>query len=534
MLPEPKTNTSLKFPELGRLVLNRTQMRAYDALAISHFKLPGILLMENAGRSAAELAGRLLGTQTTRPWKIVIVCGNGNNGGDGFVLARHLNALHPAGIQLSVFVSAAPQNISGDAKVHLEALLATGQSAIFIPDWNQTQLATAVHGASLVIDAIFGTGLNRPVDAMTGQVIETINAANGLRLALDVPSGLDADTGEIPGATVRATHTITFAHAKPGLLTPRGSEVCGLISVVNIGFDDAKLIAETSSSAEILTVEQVSCHLQPRLAGTHKKRSGDVMLFAGSEGKTGAAHLSALAALRAGAGLATVATWDKSAATLARAIDEVMLSSLSETATPAHVIELTQGRHAVAVGPGFGLNPIAKQVTLALWKDCLVTLVVDADGLTNLAGAKPASQRRILTPHAGEMGRLLGCTSAEVERDRYAAVRSAAQKYNAVVVLKGAHTLVASPSSQTFVSPWANAALATAGSGDVLTGLICALAANLEPLAAASCGVYVHGLAAHLWTLENQADRGMVASDLVSLLPRAIAILTQHHSTASA
>ncbi len=527
MLPEAKGCENTGLAELGQFVLSRAQMRAYDARAISDFKLPGILLMENAGRSAAELAGRLLsGTGKVR-LKAVVVCGTGNNGGDGFVLARHLNSFGVRELQVEVFVAGESDKIAGDAKVHFEALLATGQPVSFLRDSNLPEFTEAVRQANLVVDAVFGTGLSRPVDAATQQIIAAMNRSPGFRLALDLPSGLDADTGEILGAAVKATHTISFAHAKPGLLTPRGSEVCGLISVAKIGFADAKLLAETSFAAEVLTAGHVAAHLQPRLPGTYKHRSGDVLLFAGSEGKTGAAHLAAVAALRTGTGLATVATWREAAAILERASDEVMVSSLDAAMSLTDILALTQKRQAVAVGPGFGLSEMAQKITHSLWHDCPVALTLDADALTNLAGASPATGPRILTPHAGEMARLLDCTAAEVERDRYATVRLAANKYNAVVVLKGAHTLIAGTDGRTFVSPWANAALATAGSGDVLTGIICALSAALEPLDAACCGVYLHALTAHLWTQRSGTDRGMLASDIVQMLPLAFAEIAE-------
>ena len=515
---------SADLPRLGRIVLSRAQMRAYDAMATRQFGITGLILMENAARGATEVIKQLL-IKTGARAHVVLLCGTGNNGGDGFVVARQLAADRELGATVSVFVNGVQANIQGDAKTNLDILLALGLQVRFEGEFTAAEVSAEVQASALVIDALYGTGLSRPIQGVTESLIQVFNAFGGPRVSLDLPSGLAADTGEILGGAAKATHTVCFAHAKPGLLTPSGRGQSGEITIVHTGHPDTAILAETGITAEVLAHDQVASWLSPRRADTFKHRSGDTMLFAGSPGKTGAAHLAALAALRSGAGLATIATSPEAMHSIAQTADEIMLQALPDNAATADLQTMLQKRHSVALGPGFGINAEAKTYSERLWRECPAVLTVDADGITNIVGEAPAQYPRILTPHSGEMARLLGVSSAEIERDRYGAVRLAAKRYGAVVVLKGAHTLVCSPDEQISVSPWANTALATAGSGDVLTGITCALAAELKPFEAARAAVYLHGLAAHLWRLENRSDRGMVASDIITFLPRAIGAL---------
>lgn len=511
-------------PDFGDLLLSRKQMRSYDALAITEGKIPGVILMENAGRGAADKIRQLVGKIADKP-SVVILCGTGNNGGDGFVVARQLAADHRLGATVTIFVHGARADIKGDAESNLGILLALGQRVSFSEDFSLPDFSAALSNATIAVDALFGTGLSRPLGAEAQSLVSEFNRFAGPRVALDLPSGLDADTGQILGLAVRATHTVTFAHAKPGMLTPPGSEHCGAISVVHTGHNDATMLRQTGWAGNMLTAATVAAWLSRRRSGTFKHRSGDTVIFAGSPGKTGAAHLAALAALRSGAGLVTIATARAAMYAIAQSADEIMLHALADNAAETDLAALLQKRHSVALGPGFGLNHENKLLSERLWHEFARVLTVDADGLTNIAGTTAASHPRILTPHSGEMARLLGITSAQVECDRYAAVRLAAKRYNSVVVLKGAHSLIANPDDELRVSPWANAALATAGSGDVLTGIVCALAVDLNPFEAASAGVYLHGLAAHLWCEAHQTDRGMVASDIVANLPHALGLL---------
>jgi hydroxyethylthiazole kinase-like uncharacterized protein yjeF len=491
-------------PDFGDLLLSRSQMRAYDALAISTYQISGMILMENAGRGAAEVIKKLL-RQGAKNRHVVMLCGTGNNGGDGFVVARQLTADRRLGATVTVFVHGAESDIKGDAKNNLDILLALGQHVCFDNEYALADFTAALGTAGLAVDALFGTGLGRPLDGEVQSFVAEFNRFAGARVSLDLPSGLEADTGQILGLAVRATHTVTFAHAKPGMLTPAGSEHCGAITVVHTGHGDATMLRQTGSAASMLTAATVADYLSPRRTGTFKHRSGDTLIFAGSPGKTGAAHLAALAALRSGAGLVTIATAPAAIDAIAQSADEIMLHALAEKAADTNLAALLQKRHSVALGPGFALDSEAKLLSQRLWHECAAVLTVDADGLTNIAGATATSHPRILTPHSGEMARLLGITSAEVECDRYAAVRLAAKRYNSVVVLKGS-TLTHRNTRPVRYAFRRGLTLRSRPRARVmfLTGIICALAVGLNPFDAASAGVYLHGLAAHLWCEDHQ------------------------------
>lgn len=499
-----------------RLILNRAQIREYDRLATALCKIPSLILMENAGRGAAEFIAHLGEDTGTKP-RIAIVCGTGNNGGDGFVVARHLAAQGYA--EIAVFIVGDAQKISGDAKVNFEAMLASG-ILYAAPD------AAAIRGADIVIDALFGTGLDRAVTGDAAAAIAAINAAGGIRIALDIPSGLDADTGAVLGIAVKAAHTVTFAYAKPGLYTPEGRNHAGDIHIVKLGVPDTKILATAGHVAALIERETIAARLQPREAKTYKHRAGDILIVAGSAGKTGAAKLAAEAALRTGAGLATVCTWTEALPAFEKEVKEIMLAELRRDAIAASLGAAVTKRSAVVVGPGFGLGSDAATAVEFVLNTVDIPLIIDADALT-LAAAMPEALKnsraqKILTPHAGELARLLGVTAAAIEADRYAAVARAAYLTQSIVVLKGAHTLVAAPDGKILVSGEANPVLATAGSGDILAGIIAAFAAQLPPVAAAAAGVYVHATAGNLWQKKTGSDRGMLAGDIAALVPEVL------------
>jgi len=360
------------------------------------------------------------------------------------------------------------------------------------------------------------------------QAVHLINASAGIRIALDVPSGLDCNTGQELGSCVRAHHTFTFAYPKPGLLTPQGKDKSGQLHTIGLCIPDSAILARTGQTAALLSAEDILRLLPTRQASTYKHRAGDILVIAGSPGKTGAAKLAAHAALRAGAGLATICTWQDALPALATEVKEVMLSALSDTNIPEDLARAMAKRHALLIGPGFGTGNTAHTALEYVLKRASVPLVIDADALTliannpELAGLIP--HNAVLTPHSGELARLLQKTPREIEADRYAAVAQAAARFRCTVVLKGAHTLIAN-TEQTIVSPWANPVLATAGSGDVLAGAMTALAAQLKPFDAAVTAVYLHGLAADIWSTARRADRGMLAGDIADTLPEAIARL---------
>lgn len=509
-------------------VLNRDQMRRYDELAIAQGKIPGVVLMENAGRSACEYLLQILLDAPARKTNIVVVCGPGNNGGDGFVLARHLMAKKPAEWALRVLALCSAEDFRGDAAIHLAVLRALVPEIVAFVETPDAVFQETIAQADVIVDAIFGTGLNRAVAGKFHQAIEIINAGNALRFSLDVPSGLDCNTGCTLGVAVKAQHTITFAHLKPGLLTPAGSEIAGKLRTIDLGFPDQEILRQCGQTASLVEAGDVSEWLCPRGKDTHKYRAGNVLVIAGSPGKTGAAKLAAQAVLRAGAGLATICTWSELLPALAGQVLETMLLPIERKNIAASLESALRKRHAIIIGPGFGLDDNARKALTFVMQNTEVPLVIDADALTLLAEnphlAAHLPTRAVLTPHSGELARLLQVSADTIEQDRFGAVRKAAEKYGCVVVLKGAHTLIANQ-EQILVSPWANPVLATAGSGDVLAGILAALLVHLKPLQAAAAAVYLHGAAGALWQRSQRCDRGMLASDLLQFLPTAWAEL---------
>jgi ADP-dependent NAD(P)H-hydrate dehydratase / NAD(P)H-hydrate epimerase len=357
-------------------------------------------------------------------------------------------------------------------------------------------------------------------------VVRAVNAARAPRFALDLPSGVDADTGATLGVAVEARVTATFAHHKLGLLTPQGARLAGRVHVVDIGVP-ASLAAHAGESARLLEASDLGRWVSPRAPGAYKNAAGHVVVVAGSAGKIGAPQLVARGAMRAGAGLATIATWPDAATAIESRVLEAMTARI-DPARPGESLDvILAGKQAVALGPGLGLGEGARLVVehvLASWQG---PIVVDADALTILAaraGPRTATKKAILTPHAGELARLLGTTSGAVEGDRFRAARDAVTMTQAVVVLKGAHTIIASPDGRVAVSPVACPVLATAGAGDVLGGIVAAMACSLPPFEAACAGVLVHALAGEAWSRDHGgSDRGMLASEIAEMLPAVVA-----------
>jgi ADP-dependent NAD(P)H-hydrate dehydratase / NAD(P)H-hydrate epimerase len=505
-------------------VLSRAQMRAFDAHAMDRCRVPSLVLMENAGRGATDVLVRELAAGRAEGARVVVVCGTGNNGGDGLVIARHLLL---RGAEPVVLLAGDEQRASADARANLEAWRGVGgEVRALTPDSAPSALADAVTGAAVVVDALFGTGLDRAIDGWLAELVRAMNAARAPCLAVDLPSGLDADTGASLGVAVQAQVTVTFAHHKLGLLTPHGANLAGRVHVVDIGVP-ASLVAHVGESARLLEASDLAHWVLPRAPGVHKTSAGHVVVVGGSAGKIGAPQLVARGAMRAGAGLATIATWPEAASALESNVLEAMTARIDPSKPGESLDAIVAGKHAIAVGPGLGLGDEARAAVEHLLASWHGPIVVDADALTLLArrpSALTAATRAILTPHPAELGRLLGKTARDVEADRFRAARDAVAITQAVVVLKGAHTVVASPDSRLALTPVACPALATAGSGDVLGGIVAALACALPPFEAACAGVLVHALAGEAWAREHGgADRGMLASEIADMLPRVLA-----------
>lgn len=512
-------------------VLSREQMRAFDRHAIESCHVPGLILMENAGRSAADILARV-SPVPVRQAKVVCVCGPGNNGGDGFVVARHLLSRRVA---VRVLLLGATESVMGDARIHLDGFTDLAGDVAEIRDESGLPLLDeALAGADIVVDALFGTGLARGLTGMLAEVVTRTNAARVFRFALDLPSGLDADLGTPLGPTIAAHHTVTFGHWKAGLLTPEGARLAGEVHVAGLGVPDT-IVESTGHMARILEPSCVT-KLARRRRNIHKHGAGGVVVVGGSRGKTGAALLAARAALRGGAGLATIATWESALPAVEGRLLEVMTQSLDEGGDDfeATIALLLHKKKAVVVGPGLGTDARALAVVRAVLARPDIVKIVDADAITAiaaagddlrvLADAHPKGPL-ILTPHSAELGRLLGTNAVEVERDRFGAARTAVERTHGLVVLKGARSLVASAEGIA-VNATGTPALATAGSGDVLAGLLAALTCTLPPRESAEAAVYLHGLCAEAWAKRHGgADRGLLAGELTDELPALFASL---------
>lgn len=498
------------------------EMRRLDEKAIKECGIPGVVLMENAARAAAYCCRRHFGDLAGR--RVAMVCGRGNNGGDGLVMAR---IFHGWGALVRIFLLGAVNQIKGDARTNLEIVFKMGLEVVEIPDEAHLD-RLQLHGADLIVDAILGTGLSAEVRGMYRQVIESINIRKTPVASVDIPSGLDADTGRIWGVAVRADLTITCGLPKIGLLLPPGDALVGTLEVVDIGLPP-HVLSEADPGKELITEESLAGMLPARPRNAHKGRFGHVLIVAGSTGKTGAAAMTAAAAVRSGAGLVTVAV----PATLNHILEikttEAMTEPLPEDGqgflTPEaldRVLALAEGKTVLALGPGLGQTPGVKTLVRELVTRCPLPLVMDADGLNALADAvdllRQARRQVILTPHPGEMARLTGSRVEAVNHDRLGMARDFAGKFGVVLALKGYRTVVAAPDGRLYLNTTGGPYMASGGMGDILTGIIAALVAQgLPVLEAAELGVYVHGLAADM--ASTQRPMGLAASDLLDQLP---------------
>jgi hydroxyethylthiazole kinase-like uncharacterized protein yjeF len=507
-----------------RLFMTRDQMREYDRLAIEDVGVPGVVLMENAGRGAAAYALALLGDRR----RVAVLAGPGNNGGDGFVIARHLlNAGH----DVTTYLAVAPSKIKGDAKTNYDILRSMNPRLVQATDKVALEgLPSRLRHDGFVIDALLGTGVSREVEGLFGDLIELVNQARLTVLAVDIPSGLDADTGTPWGKAIHATATATFGHLKRGLVLYPGAELAGQVQVIPIGAP-YQVSDRAGFDGEVLAEARVRRLIPSRPRAGHKGTFGHLLLLAGSLGKAGAAALAGQAALRTGPGLVTLATTGVAQPVLQAGSAELMVEAVIDSAegpfdaaAEARIGTLLRGKQALAIGPGLTTEAGAAALVRYTLGIASVPAVVDADGL-NIMAAEPERFAEIeaplvLTPHPGEMARLTGRTVAEVQTDRIGMARELAAARDAVVALKGAHTVIAAPDGRVFVNPTGNSGMATAGTGDVLTGLVGGLLAQgVDPLDATLIGVYVHGLAGDR-AAERVGRVSLVASDLIGELPR--------------
>ncbi len=505
------------------------ELAAVDRCASEQHGIAVAVLMDRAGRCTAEAAELLLGPACDR--RVAIFCGRGNNGGDGFVAAR---ALRARGANVRLILVGAPEDLRPDARRAWDAAGEAGVELTVCADTGALAAAGAwARDADLVVDALLGTGFTPPARGLAAAAISLVNALGRPVLAVDIPSGLAADHGRVIGEAVRATATVTFGYPKPGLIVHPAARHVGRLWLADIGFPPGtdSLVA---GALNLVTAKDLASHVAPRDPESHKGTFGHVLLVAGSRGMVGAAALAARGALRAGAGLVTIALPASVAPPLFPGLPEAMLLPLPDDQPPAGgrdaaatIIEQFSRVSALAVGPGLSRGDRPARLVRELCAGADLPLLLDADALHALAAAGPQaiSRRRtpaVLTPHPGELSRLIGMSAAEVQADRIGAARACAARFNAIVVLKGSRTVVADPGGPLWINPTGNPAMASAGMGDVLSGVISAhLARGMEPLAAALLGVYLHGLAGDL-AVADRGPWGILAAEVADRIPAAV------------
>jgi len=522
--------------------LTAAEMREVDRLTTERFGVPGQQLMEAAGKSVAEVFLEEYGHKNSEaPGFVAVLCGKGNNGGDGFVVARDL---HEEADRVQLYLFARPEELQGDAARNFERWRALGGGVTVVQteaDWKRAW--GEISGADVIVDALLGTGMRGVATGLLGWAIEDVNrlsrdataARPGWIVAVDTPSGLPSDGEAAEGPVIKAHWTVTFTAPKIGQLISPSAGCCGRLVVREIGSPPALIEEVGKGKVRWAGPDEFAGLPLVRAAESHKGSFGHALIVAGSVGKTGAAIMAGNAALRAGAGLVTIATPESVLPIIAAAHPEYMTEALPGTdAGSLSTAALTSGRYAqavrgksvVAMGPGAGQHPDTQEFIRTIVADTEVPMVLDADGLNAFDGRGESLSRRraeklVLTPHPGEMARLLGSSIAEVQKDRVKTALDAARKWNAQVVLKGFHTIVASPKGQVFVNTSGNPALAKGGSGDVLTGLLAGLIAQFgadDLVRVVALGVYLHGRAADL--LSEQADAsGILAGEVAQAIP---------------
>src|SRR4051812_16990249 len=509
-------------------VLNTQQMREADRRTIDEVGIPSIVLMENAGRQA--VAAMEAAFEDLASTHVGVMCGRGNNGGDGFVVAR---TLIQRGIETSVFLLGSVADVRGDARTNLEVLGRIGLTVVEISNAQEWELHfSEISRCELVVDAILGTGFHGQLSGLLETVVADINGLGLPIVAIDLPTGLSADTCDVEGEAIEASMTITLAAPKIPLILPPADTYSGDLVIADIGIPLPILEEVEGPYIELLTRERMRELVPARAADSHKGDFGRVLVIAGSLGRTGAAHLAALGALRSGAGLVTVATPRSCLPILASMAAEYMTLPLDETpagtvdfAALDRVLEFTAD--VIACGPGLGQDPGTAAFVHALLERCGVPLVLDADALNAFASEPDRLSGRdgvdvIITPHPGEMARLINGTVEAVQHDRLAHAREFAAAHKVHVVLKGHRTIIAGPDGRSFVNLTGNPGMATGGTGDLLTGMIAAWFAQLlDAEAASQLSVYLHGAAGDL-AAADEGQIALMASDLAERLGEAM------------
>ena len=514
-------------------ILLADEMRALDRAAEEEIGIPGLVLMENAGRAVADAAEKMLGSCCHK--RIVIFAGKGNNGGDGSGAGRWLNN---RGAEVTLVLACTAEELSGSAADELQYYVACGAAVLEVTDADDNlqfaEIENLLIGADLVIDGLLGTGFTGKMRSLFGRLCRCINQIkeknpNCRVLAIDIPTGVNADTGAADKDAVRADRTVTMALPKLGLYLYPGADCAGELQVADIGMP-ASLLKEAAGNRILITNDMVKTMLPNRPKNAHKGSAGRVVVVAGSCGYVGAAALSSFAAVKGGAGLVTLLTPEDAREILAIKLTEVMVKGLpaaENEAVPEEALEVVsealEKADVLAIGPGFGVSDATGSLIREILVTTAVPCVIDADAITALQDHTELLSHmlaeKVLTPHPGEMSRITGIRIGEIEKNRVEVARLYAEKWQAVIVLKGVPTVVALPDGTVYLNNTGTPAMATGGSGDVLTGLIAALIGQgLTVADAAVAGVYLHGLAGEL---AAHGSIGLAASELAEMLPEA-------------
>jgi NAD(P)H-hydrate epimerase len=518
-------------------VVTAAEMREIDRAAIKTYGIPGLVLMERAGMAVAEKAMEIFPGK-----RFLVLCGGGNNGGDGLVAAR---GIYNHGLRVKALVFSKQESLSPDCKIQYHLAMKSGVDIEFRKSLTRADL----HG-SVIIDAVFGTGLSKPVAGELGKAFRLINETEVSVVAVDIASGISSDNGEVLGEAIMADHTVTFGLPKRGHLLYPGAEYSGSLYVEDIGFP-AELTNSENIRVELIDRELSGSLLPARGRNSFKGDYGHVLVIAGSRGKTGAAFLTAESALRTGSGLVTIGVPE----TLmdiyqSRVMEEMTLpladhgdGTLAAKAIDAILNFVSQHADIIAIGPGISVTPDTEDIVKQIVLSSAVPLVIDADGLNAIKDIDIFSKAKapiIITPHPGEMARLLNKNSKfkiqknnraavisthDIEKDRIGTALAFAKETGVCVVLKGAPTIVATPEGNVFINTTGNPGMATAGAGDVLTGIIASLVGQgLDPSSAASLGVYLHGLAGDT-AAAMLGEHSLIASSIIAALPEAFQLL---------
>jgi NAD(P)H-hydrate epimerase len=508
-------------------VVTAQEMREMDRLTIQEYRVSSLVLMERAGKAVS--AAILHNFRTDAKKGVLIVAGKGNNGGDGFVVARLLKKQR---IRCEVALLAKRAELSPDAAQNCRAFERLRGKVTEIAENRLDVLERLAAGKGLLVDAILGTGIKSEVRGLYAETITLLNASGVPIVAVDIPSGLDTDRGTPLGVSVRAKMTVALAYAKLGEVIYPGVEFVGDLVVADIGIDPRAVEAMTPAT-ELLTRQEVSRLVPRRKADTHKGTYGHLLVIAGSRGKTGAAVLACRAAMRSGAGLATLAAPrslnDIFASLLVEVMTEVLQENAAEEAeelTPEQWLRLVERKDALVFGPGIGVNDAARNNLRWLLRNLDIPWVIDADGLNNLAPdidrLRSAKTPPVLTPHPGEMARLIGKSSGAIAQDRIGTAREFSVKHRCYLVLKGARSVIATPGGKVFINPTGNPGMASGGMGDVLAGMLGALLGQgYGPENALKLGVFLHGFVGDRVAGEK-GEVGLVASDIIDGLPAAL------------